>query len=633
VRAERVQWSAPLEEILGEPIPDLPVPLAWWRERIHPGDRSGAIDRAEQALAGAADRYRSVYRVRRSDGRYTPVEERAFVVREGGRPLRVVAAIFRREQAPTADAASSLFSWLEQDVDRFRTFIDSLPLLAWAMTPEGWIYFYNRRWFEYTGTTPAEMEGWGWVAVHDPYDLPRILRIFRHALAHGTLWEDEFRLRRADGAMRWHLSRAMPLRDRDGRVIHWFGTNTDVHDQKLALEERSRLLEREQDARRVAEKANRAKDEFLATVSHELRSPLNAILGWAHVLEQEPLASAPGKAVSAIVRNARQQATLIEDLLDTSRILSGKLKIQHLTIALAEPVRAAVEAMVPRAAQQKVDIQVTDRSAGACVVGDGARLQQIAANLLSNALKFSREGQRVDLRLSRENAAAVLEVEDQGEGIEPEVLPRIFDRFEQADSSSTRLHGGLGLGLSIVRHLVDLHGGAVRASSPGRGLGASFRVELPLADAAAPTLADQVAVQAERVPVSLRGIRILVVDDDPEAREVLSTLLLAQGASVTSAASVAEALACLRAGLPEVVLSDIAMPEVDGYGLVERVRALADPRAARLPIVALTAFASLSDRNEALEGGFTAYLTKPVDPGELTRTLAGVVRAEALRAP
>ncbi len=627
-----VLWSPPLEEILGEPAPERAVPLSWWRERILPEDREGAVRAAERALASDALRYDCAYRVRRADESALLVRESSFVAREGGRALRVVSAIARADAAERSAGAGGLFTWLEQDRERFRTFVDGLPLLAWAMTPEGWIYFYNRRWHEYTGTTPAEMEGWGWIAVHDPHDLPRTLRIFRAALAEGTFWEDEFRLRRADGAMRWHLSRAMPLRDADGRVTHWFGTNTDVHDQKLALEERSRLLEREQDARRAAEAASRAKDEFLAIVSHELRSPLNAIVGWTQVLQQEEPDPTQRQALDAIARNARHQATLIEDLLDTSRILSGRLKIRYVPTSLASAVRSAVEGIQPRAEAAGVAIEVEDLTQGASVVGDAVRLQQVASNLLSNAVKFSPGGGRVRVRVQTTEASVVLEVADEGEGIDPAFLPRIFHRFEQADASSTRQHGGLGLGLSIVRSLVELHGGRVRAHSDGLGQGARFLVDLPLRSGALPPAVEP-AAEPEPERVSLRGTDVLVVDDDPEAREVLSTLLLSCGASVATAGSVAQALEALRSGLPHVVLSDVAMPGVDGFGLVERVRALAAPGAASLPIVALTAFASLANQEEALAGGFDAYLTKPVDAALLARTIAAVQRRSLLADP
>lgn len=432
--------------------------------------------------------------------------------------------------------------------------------------------------------------------------------------------------------MRWHLSRATPVRDAEGRVIQWLGIHTDIHEHRLALEERTRLLERERAARHAAEAANRAKDVFLATVSHELRGPLTAIVGWTDIVQQDDLPLALQRhAIAAIQRNAQQQAKLIDDLLDTSRILSGKLKIHYQKTALADPVRCAVEAILPRAAERRIAVGVRDDSDGACVVGDAARLQQVAANLVSNAVKFSRDGGRVDVRIVRAGARVALEVEDEGEGIAPEALPRIFGRFQQGDASATRRHGGLGLGLSIVRNLVELHGGTVHASSRGRGQGALFRVELPLGDSAATVSAAQAAPGRDEPGVSLRGIAVLLVDDEAEAREVLSTLLLARGASVATAGSVAEALASLRAHVPDVVIADIAMPELDGFELVARLRALPDPALAELPIAALTGFATLSDRDEALAGGFDAYLTKPLEVDALARTLGELVRGRVAK--
>jgi PAS domain S-box-containing protein len=277
----RVVWSPALADLLGEPTPLDAVPVAWWRDRVHPDD-GDALAALDAVLAGTASRWSGRYRIALQSGEWLRVRERAFVVRSEAGPLRVVSAVDLDDGgARASDDPPTLLARLQQRELEFRAFVEGISQLAWAMSPDGWIFYYNQRWYDYTGTTLERMEGWGWIDVHDPQDLPRMLRIWRRAIAAEQPWEDEFKLRRADGEMRWHLSRAMPVRDADGRIFRWFGTNTDNHDQKLALQERSRLLERERVARQRAEEASRAKVEFLAIVSHEFRTPLNAILGWA----------------------------------------------------------------------------------------------------------------------------------------------------------------------------------------------------------------------------------------------------------------------------------------------------------------------------------------------------------------
>lgn len=627
----RVVWSPSVAELVGVAPSEEAAPLAWWEARIHPEDRDAAAG-LERALAGDAERWVGHYRVRDASGAWLRVHERAFLVRKDGRALRVVRAVDTEEIEPEeAQDRDDLLARLARSEDQFRTFVESIAQLAWTMTPDGWIDYYNQRWYDYTGTRFEDMEGWGWVQVHDPDDLPRILRIFRNSLTSGEPWEDEFRLRRADGAMRWHLSRALPLRDAEGRIVRWFGTNTDVHDQKLALEERSLLLQREQEARRQAEEANHAKDEFLAVVSHELRTPLNAILGWATLLRSGMLGEDQRhEALETIERCAKHQGVLIEDLLDTSRILSGRLQIERESVRGLDAVRAALEAMRPAAEEKRVVLALHESGSEDHVLGDRDRLEQVVTNLLSNAVKFSAPGGRVDVRVVGEEDAVVVEVADEGEGIEEHLLPRLFDSFRQAEGSTTRRHGGLGLGLSIARRIVDLHGGEIGVWSEGKGRGATFTVRLPRASAGEAARGKQAAQAPDAKPVSLRGLSILAVDDDPHTRQLVATLLLASGASVVTAGSVAEALVALRSNPPDAIVCDVAMPEVDGYGFVQRLRALPDARLAGTPTLALTAFASLQDRDRALASGFDDYLAKPVHPAELSRALAALVRRRSI---
>ncbi|HEU4411308.1 MAG TPA: ATP-binding protein [Polyangiaceae bacterium] len=388
--------------------------------------------------------------------------------------------------------------------------------------------------------------------------------------------------------------------------------------------------------RRRAEEASRAKDEFLAMLSHELRTPLNAILGWSRMLASGELdQSRAQRALETIERNAKAQAHLIDDLLDVARIIGGKLRLDVRPLYPVEAVEGAVEAVRPAAEAREVSLSTAlDPQAGP-VMGDPGRLQQVAWNLLSNAVKFTPKGGRVEVALRRAGAHLELAVEDSGRGIDPALLEHLFVPFWQADPSITRAHGGLGLGLSIVKHLVELHGGAVEAESEGEGRGARFVVRLPLADRRAgrpapapPAEGDQRALGP---PGELRGRRVLAVDDEPDGLELLVALLEGGGASVAAATSAAEALALVRGGRFDVLVSDIAMPDEDGYALLRKVRALPVEQGGGTPAVALTAFARAEDRRRAFLAGFQAHLPKPVEPAELFAAVVSLVGGGSVR--
>ena len=384
-----------------------------------------------------------------------------------------------------------------------------------------------------------------------------------------------------------------------------------------------RALESERAARAEAERANAMKDQFLATLSHELRTPLNAIIGWTALLRRPELAEDRRLAgVDVIERNARAQARLIEDLLDMSRIVSGKLGIELQSIELGAVAADAIATAAPAAQDKGVRI-VTAIGGPVHVRGDPARLLQVAWNLLSNAIKFTPHGGEVRVALHREGDRAVLEVADTGAGIDAEDLGRIFDRFAQADSSTTRRHGGLGLGLAIVRQLVELHHGSVRASSEGRGKGACFRVELPLLP---PGEAAAVAGEAGGDLQRLKGVSVLAVDDNQDARELVRSLLESRGARVRLAASAEEALAALAEERPDVLVSDLGMPEMDGYALIRAVRVREPGEGGDVPAVAVTAYAREAERDEALAAGFQRHLVKPVNARELVEAVALLAR-------
>jgi signal transduction histidine kinase/ActR/RegA family two-component response regulator len=396
-----------------------------------------------------------------------------------------------------------------------------------------------------------------------------------------------------------------------------------------AEEERNLLLVKERAARQEAEAANRAKDEFLAILSHELRTPLQSMLGWLALLRGgrlEPRAA--GRALETIERNTRTQAQLIGDLLDVSRILAGKLRLDRRPVNLVRVVEAAIDAVRSAADARRIRVAAARDPAAADVSGDPDRLQQVVLNLLSNAVKFTPEGGTVTVQVQRSGDHALVRVSDTGRGISPETLPHVFERFRQGDSTATRAHGGLGLGLAIVRHLVELHGGSVRAESAGQGQGATFTVDLPLREApGAPEIADAwLARETEEASPAtaarLGGVRVLVVDDDPDTCELLSTVLRQDGADVVTAPSAQEALKTCERIRPDVLVTDISMPGEDGYDLLRKVRDLERRRRWRIPAVALTAHAQAEARDEAFSAGFKAYMAKPVEPADLTRAVA-----------
>jgi signal transduction histidine kinase len=427
---------------------------------------------------------------------------------------------------------------------------------------------------------------------------------------------------RALGAfsMSFGEARAFPEHDR-----RFFATIARHCAQAL---DRARLFDAERRARAEAEAMNRLKDEFLATVSHELRSPLTAILGWAALMRTRRDMDL-GKAIETIERNARLQARLIEDVLDVSRIVTGKLELDLAPIDLTAVLRAALEIVTPAAIAKGVTLGARLAPGPLPFYGDADRLQQVIWNLLSNAVKFTPREGRVEVRLVRAGLAVELTVHDTGNGIRAEFLPHVFERFRQADSSKGRVAGGLGLGLALVRHLVELHGGAVKAESPGEGCGSTFTVTLPVrAKGAAAREAPRPPRLPELSPVaatgSLAGVRVVVCDDEPDVRALVHEVLAAAGASVRVACSCAEALSLIGDAPPSVLVSDIGMPYCDGYALIRHVRALPHHQGGGTPAIALTAYTRGADVSDALSAGYQLHLAKPVDPGELVRMVANL---------
>ncbi|MFE4106879.1 PAS domain-containing protein, partial [Almyronema epifaneia] len=784
----------------------------------------------------------------------------------------VCEEITERKQAENA---------LRESEERFRTLADNISQFAWMADENGWIFWYNQRWFDYTGTTLEQMQGWGWRQVHHPDHVERVVAKISYCFEQGELWEDTFPLRSRNGEYRWFLSRAIPIRDQQGNVLRWFGTNTDItelrqaeielkqtterlnialksapitlfnqdldlrytwvynpterysveemlgrqdadlvaaesaayltqlkrqvleagvslreevtilrnqevayydltleplrnaqnqivgitgaavdtsqkvqltaarrqaqadlrqsedrlrmaleaaqlgtwdwnlttneliwdagckaifglpedatvnievfyqcllpedsdrmeqiiqwalnpanggdydaeyriinfHDraehwvaakgqvyfnavgqpqrftgvilditeQKQAEAEREQLLQREQAARESAERANRIKDEFLAVLSHELRSPLNPILGWTKLLQTRKLdAAKTAKALETIERNTKLQTQLIDDLLDIAKILRGKLSLNVTAVNLSPVIEAAIETLKTAATAKSITITpiLLDRAE---VSGDAGRLQQIIWNLLSNAVKFTPSGGQVEVLLQQVDDQAQITVRDTGKGISADFLPYIFESFRQEDFSTTRNYGGLGLGLAIVRQLVEAHGGTIAANSSGEGLGAIFTVSLPLLNS------HPDPVRMPPIPAyepNLRGIRVLTVDDEPDARELLTVLLSQYGAEVKTVTSAAEVLETLSDFDPDVLVSDIGMPGVDGYTLIQQIRALPADLGGLVPAIALTAYAREEDYQQAIASGYQRHISKPVEPLILTRAIQSLV--------
>jgi PAS domain S-box-containing protein len=459
------------------------------------------------------------------------------------------------------------------------------------------------------------------------------------AAEKGSFVDNGWRLRK-DGTAFWANVTITALRDDIGRLLGFAKLTRDLTEAKrieaieLAGQQREEMLEAERSARMAAQRATRVKDEFLATLSHELRTPLSAILGWTQVLLRSESSKAPEvqkRAIEVIDRNARAQVQLIDDLLDLSRIMTGKIRLDLHQVAFAGIVAAAVDSAIPSAEAKSIRLKTILGASQDVISADSARLQQVVWNLLTNAIKFTPKGGQIQVLLQRVNSHLELSVSDTGIGIPASYLPHVFDRFSQKDSSTTRTFGGLGLGLSICKQLVELHAGSIRAASQGEGKGATFFVQLPLSivhmeDPSPPRIhptTESAGADVLSLP-RLDGVHVFIVDDEPDARDLVRTVLADQGAKVTSFGSAQEALAALRTTRPTVLICDVGMPKMDGYELIRTVRA-EEPRNERIPALALTAFARAEDRKRSLVAGYQAHLAKPFDVGEFILVVADLV--------
>lgn len=462
-----------------------------------------------------------------------------------------------------------------------------------------------------------------WASSVHPEDLAAAEAAIQQAMQARTEYQHEYRTVWPDGSIHWTEAKGHFAYDPQGQPRRMIGVLVDISQRKQAEQAREQLLERERMARNQAETANRIKDEFLAVLSHELRSPLNPILGWVKLLQTKQHDPAKTKyALETIERNAKLQAQLIEDLVDVPRILRGKLSLNTTPVDLSFTIKAALETVRLAAEAKTIQIQTVFEQIVRQVLGDSNRLQQVVCNLLSNAVKFTPQGGRVEVRLAQVGSQAQITVSDTGKGISPDFLPHVFDYFRQQDSSTTRKFGGLGLGLAIVQHLVEAHGGTVQADSPGEGQGATFTVRLPLMT---PTPEPEPEVILSSDGLDLNRLRVLVVDDEADMRDLLTFLLEQEGVEVTAVTSASEALHALRQSKPDLLISDAGMPEVDGYTLLRQIRALAPESGGQIPAIALTAYAGEMDQQQALAAGFQRHIAKPIEPAQLVAVIVDLI--------
>jgi PAS domain S-box-containing protein len=551
---------------------------------------------------------------------------------------------------------------LRESEARFRLMVSSAPAMIWVSDADKVCNFFNKSWLDHTGRTPTFMAPIvenGWAEYVHPDDVGRCLKIYDEAFDNHRECAMEYRLRRHDAQYRWIFNRCAPLFDSGGVdgadgakqvFVGYIGYCLDIHERKererRVENERDELLSREKVLREESEDVNRLKDEFLATVSHELRAPLNAIHGWVKLLREGRLnQDETARALEIIERGARAQSRIITDLLDVSRIITDKLRLNARPIRLAVAIESAVESLRHAADAKGISVELDLDGQAGPVAGDSDRIRQIVWNLVSNAIKFTPDRGQVRVKLERVGNYVEITVSDTGVGIVPGFLPFVFDRFRQGDGSSTRRQGGLGLGLAIVRRLTEMHGGSVHAQSPGPDQGATFVVRLPLIAQASDETNEanetyvapmsQAPYTTDTSPASdavdqapeLDGLRVLAVDNDSDARDLIKTILSQYGAVVETAGSTSQALTFFERPeewQPELLISDIEMPEADGYQLIRKLREMESRRGRRAPAIALTAYARTEDRLRSLSAGFDMHVTKPVEPMELLTIVASL---------
>jgi PAS domain S-box-containing protein len=612
IQTGTITWSDNLEALFGLEPGGFDGSFEMFNSVLHPDDRQRVLDAIDRAITTGED-YNLEFRAVNPQGgvRWALTQGRVFCDLNG-QPVRMAGIdldITDRKQAEQA---------LQESAARLS--------LAHKATRSGlwdWDMIQNRaqvseEYCQLFGLDPAtqEVSYEQWVTYLHPDDRAAAIEsVSRTIQQRQDYYDADYRVLHPDGD-RWIASKGQVFYNAVGDAVRMLGNVQDITDRK-------RLLQLEQAARAEAEHANRIKDEFLAILSHELRSPLNPILGWAKLMQTGKLDAAKTTvALATIERNAKLQCQLIDDLLDVAKILRGKLSINATPVNPVFVIESAIETVKTAAAAKSIQLNAALAQIGQ-ISGDSTRLQQIVWNLLSNAIKFTPQQGRVNIRLERIDNQAQITVSDTGKGISPDFLPHIFESFRQEDASTTRKYGGLGLGLAIVRQLVEAHGGTISADSLGEGQGSTFAVQLPL-------LIAKIESQLEELPVrelDLTKIKVLIVDDEPDARELLVVILAQYGADVMAAASAAEGLTCLQSFQPDILVSDIGMSEMDGYTFLQQIRALPSEQSGQVPAIALTAYAREDDYQRAITHGYQRHMTKPLEPEQLVQAVVALTKS------
>jgi PAS domain S-box-containing protein len=623
-RAGTVKWSPGLEAIHGLSPGTFPGTFEAFQNEIYPADRAMVLEAISQAIEQGRDHHIE-YRIVRPDGKVRWVEGRGRLLKDAdGRPVRMMGVctdITERRQAE----------------EKFRLVVQAAPAAMIMVDRRGTIQLVNELTEQLLGYTRDELLGQSvdrlvparFGEAHPGFRAAFFADSRQRPMGEGR---DLYALRK-DGtevAVEIGLS---PVETADGPFV--LAAISDITERKRIAALLQHALEAERAATRKAEHANELKDQFLATVSHELRAPLNAVLGWAEMLRENVLEGARRqRALDAVYNNAKRQSQLIDDLLDVARFVSGHMRVERTAVNLQAVIRGALDVVEPSAQAQRIAVAVDLEESIGLILGDAARLQQVVWNLLTNAVKFTPEGGAIHVRARRTGEFIEIAVADTGQGIDSEFLPWVFEPFRQADTSTTRVHGGLGLGLAIVKHLVEAHDGTVRCESAGKGQGATFTVRLPIvavfsgnagSDDTPRPMSSRTAMAAPTA-TALSGTTVLVVDDDAESRELLTVTLETYGAHVVTAASAAEAVHALGTHSINVLLSDIGMPEEDGYSLIRAIRAQEVSSQSHLPAAALTSFTGEDDRQHALRAGFETHLAKPIDAHSLVEAVATLAR-------
>ena len=569
-----------------------------WQRLMHPEDGAAYT---REFLECMRDRrpFHAEVRVKRLDGQWRWLESWGNPrFSEGGHFCGFVGASADATERKRALAA------LSESEERFRTLADNIAQLAWMADGKGWVFWFNRRWFDYTGTTLEEVEGWGWQKVHHPNHVQHVIDKIRRCFASGDIWEDTFPLRGRDGEYRWFLSRAIPIRAESGEVVRWFGTSTDITAQRHAEE---RLRE-----------ADRRKDEYVAMLGHELRNPLAAIRSAVElarfVQTGDPRVE---RAYGVLQRQSLHMARLIDGLLEVSRIARGKIGLERQTLDVRKIVQDVVQDQKAAFAADKLQLETEVPSEPLWVLGDQVRLAQVFENLIGNAIKFTHAPGVIKVALEQENGCALICFRDTGVGIRPEMLSRVFEPFQQETQDIARAAGGLGLGLALAKGLVELHRGSIEARSAGPGSGTEVKVRLPLASP--PSRPEPASPGVRAAPQ-----HILLVEDNVDAAESLRDLLELANHNVSVVSTGTDALSALRARGASIVLCDLGLPGMSGYELAREIRA--DDALSGIPLVALTGYGQPEDKKRTAAAGFDEHLTKPVDLGVLDQVIGRLGR-------